>query len=210
MAHALGPDGLAGQAVVKVFAPECWPDWPKAYRLKRGGGALYRHAMIFRIRTFHMAAFARAILAFGLLLTFSAPASAQDREVPYWASINTEELNMRVGPSMQYRIEWVYRREGLPVKVIRVVDRWRLIEDSDGTKGWVSSNLLSLQRGAVVTGDGLAPIRDMPSDGGKLKWNAEPGVVGKLGDCEAGWCEIDVEGHTGWIAQDQIWGAGEP
>ncbi|MXP43511.1 SH3 domain-containing protein [Allopontixanthobacter sediminis] len=166
--------------------------------------------MILRIPTFKIAGFTRAFLALGLLLTFAAPASAQDREVPYWASINTEELNMRVGPSMQYRIEWVYRREGLPVKVVRVVDRWRLIEDSEGTSGWVSSNLLSLARGAVVVGDGLAPIRDAATASARLKWNAEPGVVGKLGDCEAGWCEIDVAGHAGWIEQDRIWGAGEP
>lgn len=167
--------------------------------------------MIFRFPTFNIAAFNRAFLALGLLLTFAVPASAQDdREVPYWASINTEELNMRVGPSMQYQIEWVYRREGLPVKVVRVSDRWRLIEDSEGTTGWVSSNLLSLARGAVVVGDGLAPIRATPSASAKLKWNAEPGVVGKLGDCDAGWCEIDVVGHKGWIEQDRIWGAGEP
>ena len=146
----------------------------------------------------------------GLILSLTAPAAAQDREVPYWASINTEELNMRVGPSMQYRIDWVYRREGLPVKVVRVVDRWRLIEDAQGTKGWVSSNLLSLKRGAVVIGEGLAAMRDMPAGSGKLKWNAQPGVVGKLGDCEAGWCEFDVAGRIGWIEQDRIWGAGEP
>ncbi|MDZ4306542.1 SH3 domain-containing protein [Allopontixanthobacter sp.] len=166
--------------------------------------------MILRIPTSVMAAFSRFFLALGLLLCVVGPASAQDREVPYWASINTEELNMRVGPSMEYRIEWVYRREGLPVKVVRVVDRWRLIEDSEGTTGWVSSNLLSLRRCAVVIGEGLAAIREVPSSSGKLKWNAEPGVIGQLGDCEAGWCAIDIAGRTGWIEQDRIWGAGDP
>lgn len=149
-------------------------------------------------------------LCLGLFAGLTVPAAAQDREVPYWASINTEELNMRVGPSMQYRIDWVYRRDGLPLKVIRVVDRWRLVEDSEGTKGWVSSNLLSLKRGAVVIGEGLAAMRDEPDGSGKLKWNAQPGVVGKLGDCEAGWCEFNVSGRSGWIEQDRIWGVGEP
>lgn len=145
-----------------------------------------------------------------LFLTMASPATAQDRETPYWATIITEELNMRVGPSMQYQIDWVYRREGLPVKVVRVVDRWRLIQDSDGTQGWVSSQFLSLQRGAVVIGEGLAPMRDAPADGGALKWNAQSGVVGELGECSAGWCEFDVGGRIGWIEASRIWGAGEP
>lgn len=138
------------------------------------------------------------------------PVAAQEREVPYWATVSTDELNMRVGPSMQYRIDWVYRRLGLPLKVIRVVDRWRLVEDSDGTQGWVSSQFLSLTRGAVVVGDGLAPMRDAPADSGALKWNAEPGVVGELGTCEADWCEFDVGGRVGWIAASRIWGDSEP
>ena len=155
-------------------------------------------------------AISRLFLAFGLLFSAVAPAAAQDREVPYWATISTTELNMRVGPSEQYQIDWVYRREGLPVKVIRVVDRWRLIEDADGTKGWVSGNLLSLKRGAIVIGDGLAAMRDTPAQTGALKWNAQPGVVGRLGDCDADWCEFDVAGRAGWIKSDRIWGAGEP
>jgi len=171
---------------------------------------LYEAGMSLRILISSARIFAHAWLGPALFLCIAPPAAAQDREVPYWASINTEELNLRVGPSMQYRIDWVYRREGLPVKVVRVVDRWRLVEDSDGTKGWVSSNLLSLQRGAVVIGEALAPIRDLPSAGGALKWNAEPGVVGKLGDCEANWCKIDIAGRAGWIEQSRIWGAGAP
>lgn len=143
-------------------------------------------------------------------LAIAAPATAQDREVPYWASIRWEEVNMRVGPSEEYRIDWVYRRAGLPVKVIRVVEGWRLILDQDGAQGWVIARSLDPKRGAVVVGKSPAPIRDSASDSGKLKWNAQPGVVGRLGDCDAGWCEFNIAGRKGWIRQSQIWGAGEP
>jgi SH3-like domain-containing protein len=43
-----------------------------------------------------------------------------------------------------------------------------------------------------------------------LRWNLEPGVVGKLGDCEAGWCELSVGPRKGWVEQKRLWGAGEP
>nr|WP_137678302.1 SH3 domain-containing protein [Parerythrobacter lutipelagi] len=152
------------------------------------------------------------VLALGVAFAFglTSPLSAQQREVPYWATINTDELNMRVGPSLEFKIAWVYRREGLPLKVVRVVEGWRLVRDHDGTEGWVTSNLLSAERGAIVVGEGLAAMRAAPADNGKLKWNAEPGVSGKLGDCDAGWCLFDVNGRSGWVKTDRLWGAGKP
>jgi len=155
----------------------------------------------------------RIFVAFALLfLAFwgSSSASAQNREVPYWAVIRWSEMNMRVGPSAQYRIEWVYRREGLPVKIVRVVDGWRLIRDADGTQGWVVARSLRLERGGVIVGDGLAAMRDMPAANGRLLWKTEPGVVGKLGECEAGWCQFDVAGRKGWIEAGRLWGEGQP
>lgn len=156
------------------------------------------------MRNFFLAA------ALGLFAAFAAPASAQEREVPYWATIGTSQLNMRVGPSINYRIDWVYRREGLPVKVVRVAEGWRLIQDPDGARGWVVARLLSADRGAIVIGEGLAAMREGPADSARLKWNAEPGVVGALGECEAGWCSFDVKGRVGWVRAERLWGAGEP
>lgn len=144
------------------------------------------------------------------VLAAVSPAHAQDREVPYWASLSSNEVNMRVGPNERYRISWVYRREGLPVKVVRLQQGWRLIEEPDGTQGWVFNQLLSLRRTAIVTGEGLVPIREMPQGGSRLLWNMEPGVIGQLGECEAGWCQFDVAGHEGWVEQGHLWGAGNP
>ena len=116
-----------------------------------------------------------------MLATVAVPARAQERETPYWASIRATVLNMRVGPSADYKIDWVYRRPGLPVKVVRVMEGWRLIEDPDGARGWVVARLLSPERGAIVIGEGLAELRDGPSHDAMLKWRVEPGVVGALG-----------------------------
>jgi SH3-like domain-containing protein len=145
-----------------------------------------------------------------LALLIAAPAAAQDRETPYWASIRAEVVNMRVGPSENYPVDWVYKRKGLPLKVVRVMQGWRLVVDPDGTQGWVFAALLSPERAALVIGDSLAPIRAEPSRTAELRWNAEPGVVGKLGDCESGWCEIDIGGRSGWIEAGRIWGDGDP
>ena len=60
-----------------------------------------------------------------LVLLVAMPAAAQERETPYWASIRAEVLNMRVGPSENYPIDWVYKRKGLPLKVVRIMQGWR-------------------------------------------------------------------------------------
>ena len=150
------------------------------------------------------------VLPVFILCLLAQPLAAQDRETPYWASLRVDEVNMRVGPSANYRIEWIYHREGLPVKVVRLMQGWRLVQDPDGAQGWIVARLLSPQRTAMVVGEDLAEMRAAPSSGAELLWNAEPGVVGKLGECEADWCRFDVDGREGWIEQARLWGAGAP
>lgn len=140
------------------------------------------------------------------------PARAQDSgEVPYWASIRVSEVNMRVGPAEDYRIAWVYRRPLLPVKVLRLKEGWRLVEDPDGARGWMLARFLKRDRGAIVKGEGLADMREKGASGAKLLWRLQPGISGRLGDCEAGWCRLDIgDGHAGFVPQERLWGAGEP
>ena len=149
-------------------------------------------------------------IPFFALLALAAPAPAQQSEVPYWASIRASKVNMRVGPGEDYKIAWVYRRKQLPLRVVRLKEGWRLVEDPDGAKGWVLARFLSRERGAIVTGDGVAAMREKPADGARLLWRIEPGVTGNLGECASNWCQFDVGGRAGFVPQDRLWGAGEP
>jgi SH3-like domain-containing protein len=114
---------------------------------------------------------------------------------------------MRVGPSEDFPIEWVYRRQGLPVKVVRVMQGWRLVEDPDGERGWIVARLLDPDRGAIVVGKGLAEMRTSADPDAQVLWRLEPGVVGALGDCASGWCRLSVGTRSGWVRQDRLWGA---
>ncbi|MEO1105131.1 MAG: SH3 domain-containing protein, partial [Pseudomonadota bacterium] len=122
---------------------------------------------------------------------FAAPANAQDRQLPYWASIRFDQVNMRVGPSQEYPIEWVYKRKGLPVKVVRMREGWRLVLDPEGTQGWIAASQLTPKRSVIVTGEGLADLREAAATASALRWRAEPGVVAELLRCREGWCEIN-------------------
>jgi SH3-like domain-containing protein len=146
-----------------------------------------------------------------LLAICAAPAGAQDGdEVPYWASIRVSEVNMRVGPAEDYRIAWVYRRPLLPMKVLRLKEGWRLVEDPDGARGWMLARFLSRKRGAIVQGAGPADMRAEPVSGAPLLWRLAPGVTGELGDCAEGWCRFTTGPRTGYVPQARLWGAGAP
>lgn len=149
-----------------------------------------------------------AVLVAGLIVPHDV--SAQERDVPYWATMRFDEVNMRAGPSQDYPIDWVYRREGLPVKVVRLREGWRLVRDHDGVQGWISASQLSLDPGVLVIGDGLADLRAEPSASSALRWRAEPGVVGELLRCQEQFCEINASGRTGWVTMERLWGSGAP
>ena len=150
-----------------------------------------------------------AILVAGSL-ALSGAAGAEDVKVPYWASIRPDELNMRVGPGEEYQIKWVYHRQHLPLKVLRLKEAWRYVRDPDGAEGWVHQRFLTRQRGAYVTGSGPADMRESGDGGAKLLWRLAPGVVALLGDCANGWCAVNVAERKGYVAQSRLWGAGEP
>jgi len=148
----------------------------------------------------------RQILAAAALMTAVGPAAAQsDVELPYWASISVDEARMRKGPSPDVPVLWEYRRKDLPVKVIARHENWRRVEDPDGTQGWMAARLLSRTRTAIVTG-AVRPMREEPSVAAAVAYRAEPGVVGRISDCQDGWCRLDVKGRKGWIETDHIWG----
>ncbi|MFM7376951.1 MAG: SH3 domain-containing protein [Erythrobacter sp.] len=154
----------------------------------------------------------RHIIAIALALVLAAgtrfvPANAQDRALPYWAALRYEKVNMRVGPSAEYPVTWVYSRKGLPVKVVRIREGWRLIEDHEGTQGWVSASQLDPARGGMVIGTGLAEVRAAADPASAIRWRAEPGVIAAMKKCKAGWCEVDIAGRKGFIAAERLWGS---
>ena len=105
-----------------------------------------------------------------LLLVAAFPAQAQDREVPYWASMRVDKVNMRVGPSENYPIDWVYRRAMLPVKVVRLYQGWRRVRDQDGAEGWIVARLLSPERTAArAARSEWAALRGRPSASVQLR-----------------------------------------
>ena len=110
---------------------------------------------------------------------------AQTSEVPYWATLRWDTVNMRKGPSQDFPIDWVYKRKGLPVQIVRTRESWRLVVDPEGTQGWIERSQLSPKLGALIVGEGVAELREAPNVQASILWRAEPGVVAELLRCRS-------------------------
>ena len=159
------------------------------------------------IQRSYQAILSGAILALAMLAAVAAgPVEAQESDASQWRALRFNEVNMRVGPAESYPISWVYRRKGLPLRVLRVSEAWIYVQEKDGTKGWISESQLTRARGVIVTGDEPVTLREEPLPTSKLRWRAEPGVVAALLGCREGWCEINAGGRSGWVEADRLWG----
>lgn len=81
--------------------------------------------------------------------------------LPRYVSLKTNEGNARRGPGLTHRIDWVFTRAGMPLRITAEFEHWRRVEDQDGAGGWVHYSLLSGVRTVVVTTD-MAEFRDTP------------------------------------------------
>jgi SH3-like domain-containing protein len=127
--------------------------------------------------------------------------------LPRFVTLKTNEGNARRGPGLTHRIDWVFTRAGMPLQVTAEFDNWRRVEDQEGAGGWIHYSLLSGTRSALVT-EGLAAFRDDPDDAARVAFQAEAGVVGRVLECGADWCRMNVDGTRAWVRKTAIWGVG--
>jgi SH3-like domain-containing protein len=126
--------------------------------------------------------------------------------IPRFVSLKNAETNVRTGPGQRYPIQWVYRREDMPVEVVEEYDYWRKIRDVEGTTGWVHKAMLDGRRNALLKGKEARAIRLAPEPKAKAILKAEPMVIVKLVECEKNWCRIQISGRKGWIEKKYLWG----
>ena len=151
----------------------------------------------------------RGAVAALLIVAAAAPASAQEKQPPYWASIASGQAMTHTGPGRNYPNVWLYQRRDLLVRVVKKYENWRLIQDPDGAQGWMLVTFLSDRRTAIVKQGQPRSVRAGPSEGAKVAYDAEPGVVGRISKCKEGWCRIDIGNRRGYIAMSDIWGVSE-
>lgn len=132
--------------------------------------------------------------------------------LPRFVSLKSGRVNSRIGPGVNYAVDWLYLKPGLPMEVIQEYDNWRRVRDADGAEGWINQSLLSGRRTAIAAPwqkgkDVRIDLFADPEANARRLAVVEPGAIGTIRRCDGRWCEMTFDGHTGWISQSQVWGA---
>lgn len=128
-------------------------------------------------------------------------------KLPRFASLRSDEVNMRVGPGLRFRIEWVYKRRELPVEIEREFDVWRWVRDADGIQGWMQRATLTGRRNFIIQKDD-ATLRVEASDTAPAVAILKPGVIGRIRSCSgtSNWCNVQTGSYRGYLRRGQFWG----
>jgi SH3-like domain-containing protein len=129
--------------------------------------------------------------------------------MPRFASLKTDRVNLREGPSKEHTTKWVYERAGLPVEITAEFEIWRKVRDSEGIEGWVLHSLLSGRRTALVTPNKKGETSKLfarASPSADLSATLQSGVIVNIRNCDGAWCLVDGDGFKGYIEQEKLWG----
>lgn len=125
--------------------------------------------------------------------------------IPRYVSMKAAEGNVRRGPSLSHRIDWVLTRRDMPLQITAEHGHWRRVQDRDGVGGWVHYSLLSGNRTVIVEKDMLT-LHSRPDPTTPITAALEQGVVARLGDCSLEWCRLTAGGYKGWARKEALWG----
>ena len=131
--------------------------------------------------------------------------SVTNLPLPRYVSLKGSEGNARRGPGLTHRIDWVFTRSGMPLKITAEFEHWRRVEDAEGVGGWVHYALLSGVRSILVAED-MAEFHARPQDESEVLFKAERNVVGWVQECHPDWCRVSVNGDRGWVRKSALWG----
>ena len=143
-----------------------------------------------------------------------------------WASLKYDKTYLRTGPSKDNKVIWVYKRKGLPLKILRKKNEWNEVLLPSGQKGWINSSQVSKKRNIIIQNN--KSLSDMAlskqkqitvtDKNSKILAYVQEGVIATLNKCKEDLCEIELRVKkekyffknsyklSGYIKKDFIWG----
>ena len=128
--------------------------------------------------------------------------------IPRYVSLKVKEANARRGPSLSHKIDWIYKRQNMPLEIYAEYENWRRVRDFEGLGGWVHYTLLSGTRYVLVKNE-LLEMRLLPSIDAQVIAKVPQHNIATLDKCNKDWCRIIDDGYKGWVPKDGIWGVYE-
>ena len=134
-------------------------------------------------------------------------ATQQIQEVNYFASLRSNETNIRSGPGANYPIKFTFKLRNLPVRIVSEYDNWCEIEDYEGSRGWVAQNLITKKRHLMTySKKNIIDIHAKKNENSKVIFHLENYVIGEYLKCEGTWCALKINDEKGWVLSSDLYG----
>lgn len=126
----------------------------------------------------------------------------KEETLPYFASVKSGEVNVRIGPHSRYPIKFVFIKKSEPIEVIAKFEQWRKIRDFTGDEGWVHQTMIARKRYVIVKSNHNIEMKK----NNKIIAYLEPGVRATLKECKKEECQIITNNIAGWVEGKHLWG----
>ena len=165
-------------------------------------------------------------MLFFLFLIINNQATYANKNSSSWASLKYNKTYLRTGPSKDNKVIWVYKRKGLPLKILRKKNEWNEVLLPSSQKGWINSSQISKKRNVII--QNKKSLSDMAlskqkqitvtDKNSKTIAYVQEGVIATLNKCKEDLCEIELKVKkekyffknsyklSGYIKKDFIWG----
>ena len=130
-------------------------------------------------------------------------------QLPRFVSLKSNDVNLRIVPSVNYPIELKYTQNNLPVEIIDEFDVWRKIKDSENNIGWLHKSLIKGDR-FVLTVDkkNVTKIIYNRPNGNQIGMVEKNNIL-SLESCLKNWCLVSHQKIRGWLSKEFVWGVYE-
>ena len=120
-------------------------------------------------------------------------------------TLRNDKVNLRQGPSLDYPVKIIYKKKFLPVIIQEKFDNFRKIKDHENNSGWIHISQLSKKKAALVLNDNTI-IFSNDTIYSKPLARLEKGKLVMVKKCQLDWCKIKVDGYSGWVNKQNLWG----
>ena len=142
------------------------------------------------------------VLFFSILFFFSRSFA---NESINFLSLKNNKVYVRVGPSKEYPIKFIYKKKYLPLEVLDKSETWRKIKDFENNSGWIHISQLSKKKSAINTNNNSL-LYKKPTIFSQPIAKLEIGRLVLIKKCKEEWCKITSGDFSGWIFKDSLWG----
>ena len=125
-------------------------------------------------------------------------------EKAYFLMLKNNEVNVRYGPSFEYPIKFIYKKNFLPVKIIDKKENFRKIIDHKNNSGWIHISQLKKSNSLIMLKDKIVFKKNSIFSKPLIK--LEKGRLVIVKKCIENWCNIKAEKYKGWIKVNNVWG----